>query len=467
MSLDWDWKQRLAGYFRNPVAAWGNPKERQVIKLQSVLARASQQHGLAVEPLIETLIDAVEMRDPAQQQPVYLVNLGGCGSHWLSRMMAQSSNLTDAGEVYLPAPWYESMPALPTNIAARLLDGIELAHGLLYDGTPGKFTSARMINSAHGCEKIAFYRQLRPRACVIHLIRDPRDRTMSVSFRKDEFRRYENTGLDDFDYFMSKAQRSLAGWAHYTRLSDKADVEVRYEDLRKDCAGRLQHLLATIGLPAPPGLVKAVAYRNSPQFLRSPQGRKLDRGNLDQGGIARSWRDLPPDFTRALHSVVAPAVLGQRYRLCDCFPGLELQALPKTEGLAAALAKFDSSGTSDALVDLRHDGSDHWQPIARVENTDGVLRLRIRPRKITISEASLECLRPWITDFCAAGIKAFGNAELNAIGQLPSLQALDLARTGIASPPVLTAFPALRALNLSGTPVVGMSSAEFKIVRDY
>ena len=444
-----DWKQRLAGYFRDPTAAWNNnPQERQVLKLNSILALARAQHGLDLEGLLETVIEAVAIREPVEQSPIYLVNLGGCGSHWISRMMAEAGGLTDAGEVYLPQSWYSLLLDLPTDTSARIVDGIELAHGLLYNGVPGQFATARLINSAHGSEKIEFHRRLRVKARIAHLVRDPRDRTMSVSFRKDEFRRYENTGLDDYEYFLSKARRSLTDWKRYTRLPRKADVEIRYEDMRTDSPRCLQRLLAAMDVHVPPALAAAVSLRNSPEYLRSNKVNQQRKGNLDQGGIARSWRELPAQYRRAVHAMTAPAIVGQGYPLCDCFPEVTTDRSTSASGLVDD--PIDLRHT-DALIHVRGDASHDWtrlQGLARIPSD--TTRIRIRLGRSATCGPWLDLIRHYVTDLCAAGVNALDDGKLQMLGKLSGLRALDLARTEVREADIPDLHPGLRVLNLSG-----------------
>lgn len=463
-----DWKSRVAEYFRKPGEAWGNPRERQVIKIESVLAHARADHGLNVDDLIEILLHAVEQRDPVAQSPIYLENLGGCGSHWISRMMAEAAGLADAGEVYLPPAAYTSFQQHPQQ-SARVLDAIEIAHGLLYGLSPGRFVSARMINSAHGCEKIAFYRKLRPLARVVHLIRDPRDRTLSVSFRKDEFRHYDAPDSGDFEYLLSKAQRSLSYWRRYASLRRKADIEIRYEDFRRDAAKHLHRLLADLDIDVAPALARTVAYRNSPEFLRSAEAGNRKRGNLDQGGIARSWQEAESRFVRTMHSVMAPAITGQGYALCDCFPGSGHDTSPVSfPGEAAAtLRQLVHTG---ARFDVRLPGSTTWKPVdAELADIPDGSRLRLEWSDDGLDPAVVERTARWISDVCAAGSRTLNDEGLSALGTMPNLESLDLAQTAIQRLPERSQFPSLRRINLSGTPAPATTGnfSDCEVVRDY
>ncbi|WP_344760491.1 sulfotransferase [Luteimonas lutimaris] len=436
-----------------------------MVKLNSVFAAARNRYGLAKDDLIETVVHAVGQRDPSAQRPVYLSNLGGCGSHWISRMMSQAAGLVDVGEVYVPVPWYASMLKLPLDVAARVLDGIELVHGLLYNGEPGGFSGARTINSAHGYEKIAFHRALRPRAKVIHLIRDPRDRTMSVSFRKDEFRNYEAAGVGDHEYFLSKAVRSLSAWRKYDSLKEKADIEVRYEEFRANAADQLQVVLEALDAAPAKVLMNSVAYRNSPEFLRSGRGSKADVGNLDQGGVAKSWRELPVGLKRALHSIVAPALLGQGYSLCRCFPEDSSQGLKDGVGLDKALSGWTPEGV---YIDFRHRGEEEWTGASDVDPSR-VDRVRIRPSGRVVPAQVVKRLRPWITDICAAGVKGFDDDSLVRMGRLPAVSRMDLARTSVVSVPGGEAFPSLKMVNVSGSSIDHDAGGrdDVTLVRDY
>jgi hypothetical protein len=450
MTTSMEWKQWLRDYFKDPATAWGNPQERQVAKLESVLTIALKQHGLARDRFVETLIAAVETREPDRTLPVYLVNLGGCGSHWVSRMMAQAAGLADAGEVYIPQPLYSDFLKQDREQAARVVDAIELAHGLLYGLSPGEFAQARMINSAHGCEKIAFYRWLRPTARIVHLIRDPRDRTMSVSFRKAEFRAYEATGLDDFGYMLSKARRSQSYWDRYSGLRQKADVQVRYEDFRKRGPETLRGMLAAIGLEIGADVAADVSHRNSPEFLRSSEGAKAERGNLDQGGIAKSWRETEPHYRRSMHAAMARAISGQGYALCDCFPQSPAPTAPAPQGLPQVLANLPDDVVS--RFDVKPAAEDRWHPLKDRGELEPGDRVRLVLRADDTSLPGGDALRPWITDLCAAGVAKFGDESLASLGRLDRVVNLDLACSGVSRAPAAAQFPALARTNTSGLP---------------
>ncbi|WP_146908309.1 sulfotransferase [Arenimonas daejeonensis] len=445
-----DWKQWVRDYFRDPVSAWGDIRERQVVKLESVISIALKRHGLSRDSFVESLIAAVQQRAPDQTLPVYLVNLGGCGSHWVSRMMAQSAGLMDAGEVYLPQRQYAELRTQDREQAARMMDATELAHGLLYGLDPADFASARMVNSAHGCEKISFYRWLRPDAKVIHLVRDPRDRTMSVSFRKAEYRAYEATGLDDFEYMLSKARRSQSYWDRYSGLRHKADVQVSYEDFRKRGPDTLRNMLAAIGLEISTEVAADVSHRNSPEFLRSTEGMSAERGNLDQGGVAKSWRDMEPNYRRSMHAVMARAISGQGYALCDCFPQSPAPTAAAPPGLPQVLAKLPDEVVS--RYDVKSAAEDGWHPLKDRGELEPGDRVRLVLRNGDMALPGGDALRPWITDLCAAGLAKFGDEPLALLGRLERVVNLDLACSGVRCAPSATQLPSLARTNTSGLP---------------
>lgn len=464
MKAAFDWKQWLANYFGDPITTWGSETERQVTKLNAVVSTARSRHGLDQKDLVDALIAASEERDIYSTQPIYLTNLGGCGSHWISRMMAQAGGLADAGEVYLPPHLYQDFLKIDQEYAARILDAIEMAHGLLYGLSPAGFSRARMINSAHGCEKIAFHRTLRPDAKIIHLTRDPRDRTLSVSFRKAEFRRYEATGLDDFGYMLAKARRSQSYWDRYRSLKHRADIEISYESFRRSCPDMLKLILATVGIFVPMQVIEHVAWINSPEFLRSSKAANLDKGNLDESGVARSWHDLEPHFRRTLHSVMASSIEEQGYSLCDCFPG---STLPNVEGLCSAWAEAVTHISPEALgcYQVKLGAGTDWVPgTLSIDRAVEVTRIRLRLRNPVVFTEGFDAIKPFITDLCAAGCNDFDDTALSAIGPLPRLQYMDLARTGVREPVSEMQFPSLLGVNLSACAKTATHPAQ---VRDY
>lgn len=463
MSGTTDWKEWISSYFSQPGDLWGNPKERQVVKLESVLTIAREGHGLDREAFVSKLLEAVEAREPSTTRPIYLVNLGGCGSHWVSRMMAQSAGLSDAGEVYIPPAQYAELLKRDPETAARIMDAIEVAHGLLYGLAPADMRHARMINSAHGCEKIAFYRALPRSAKVIHLIRDPRDRTMSVSFRKEEFRAYEATGLDDFNYMMSKARRTQSDWHRYVALTDKADVQVRYEQFRKEGARALQDMLAAIGVPVSAEAAAEVSHRNSPEFLRQNGSSRHERGNLDQGGVATSWRDTEPRFQRAMHALMARTIQEQGYALCDCFPGENFD--PPHEDTGALMQAVAGLAQEDAVrYEFKAPGAaGRWTAVGSAAIPPGS-RLRLRLSSLPLRIPGGDAMRSWITDLCVAGLTKLDDKALARIGPLPRLRGIDIASTAVRTRPDPAQFPTLLRINASGCDVPAEAAG---VTKDY
>jgi hypothetical protein len=70
--------------------------------------------------------------------------------------------------------------------------------------------ASSIVNCAAGVQKLRLCKRWDPGAIGIHLVRDPREQVLSVTFRKTGFRRYEETDASDTEYLQRMAQRNAA-----------------------------------------------------------------------------------------------------------------------------------------------------------------------------------------------------------------------------------------------------------------
>lgn len=456
------WEDTVRDYLRRPEHYWGRADHRQVRKLRRVFRRAERNLLITTQEYVDLVIEVARSRRAYSQRPIHLVNLGGSGSHWISRMLEQAGGAMDAGEVYLPPQWYGSLATAPQDSAASIIDAVEIAHALAVHPAPADLDRVRVINSAHGYDKPRFHTRARPESSLVHIVRDPRDRVLSVSLRKPEFRKEQATGLDDFAYLTSKARRSASAWTHFSSQNLVFDHTVRYEDMKADPEVHLGRLLDAIGIAVPPQLVRSVTRRNDAERLRSGAAPQRQRGNLDAGGVARGWHLADQSHQRTMHSLMAPAITGQGYPLGSCFPGEHLPSVP--------LSAPDSGDVLPApphvAVSCREREDAGWGDLAAAVPSRGRVRVRIEGPDVQAHE--LDDLRPVITDLCAAGHHWFTDEHLDALGALPALRGLDVAATSVTRRRTTADYPSLDVVNYSGLRVSsGNSRTSITEIVDY
>lgn len=444
------WEDMFRDYMTRAEDHWGRTDHRQVRKLHTALGRATRAMQLSVPEYLEFVIEVARSRQANPPRPIHLVNLGGSGSHWISRMLDQAGGAMDAGEIYLPAQWYETLTTLPRATAAPLVDAIELGHALAVHPAATHLDQVRVINSAHGYDRPRFHQQVRHDVSLVHILRDPRDRVLSVSLRKPDFRAYEATGMDDLEYLASKSERSASAWNHLLSQELSFAHTVRYEDMKADTERQLGDLLQALGISVPPQLISSVARRNDAERLRADATTpRRQRGNLDAGGRARGWRTADPVHRRTMHSIMAPAITGQGYPLGSCFPdravdSLAMDAPAWDAAVASVMPHVSLTYCRDA------EGSD-WSTLDGAAPAHGRVRLRIERPGVQAHEVA--SVRPLITDVCAAGHEWFSDADLDALGEFPELRTLDVAGTGVARKRTRAHYPRLQFVNYSGLTV--------------
>jgi len=126
--------------------------------------------------------------------------------------------------------------------------------------------------------------RLFPHARFVHLIRDPRDCSLSAE---------QAWGSAPVRYSQRWADRIRACRAAGRALGPKRYMEIRYEDLISDVAGKLAEIFGFLGLPTP---------ADAGEFLRVPENLGAARGaNRVMVGNQQKWKTrMPPSIRKRI-----------------------------------------------------------------------------------------------------------------------------------------------------------------------
>jgi hypothetical protein len=461
-------------YVRRPESFWPpGPQSHeycQARKLKAVTGAAAEAMGADAEAAVKRVVSLALARAARRPPPIYVMGLGGSGSHWLAEMLTELLDALYAGEVYLPPSLLTRMEAMHRDEQGLLVDCLHLMHalgnplnaGLPIDGLLG----ARAINAAGGVAQPRI-KDWDPECFVIHMLRDPRDQVVSVAFRKVGYRREIAPDASDEEYLIGKAKVAVRNHEAWGDSAVKPDFPCRYEELRSSPVHVLERLLPVLGMAVSPGRIAEVARNNDGSLMQSGQVRPRGNFYLDDG---RGSRREPSERQRALlHAELAEVRTRAQYPADDCLG----RALNLTEAGSDRGLHFPSSGDLGTLFvrDGTIGAEAGWRRLGPAAGKVTVpagtcLKLRIHDTASCETIESLKTLPPdGLESLCLAGNPALDNELLGTLtGSLGRLCELDLARTGVSDDGVarLASLERLRGLNLIGTDVSEQSVANLR-----
>ncbi len=440
-------QQVLVDYLTDPNSYWEGLGWRQAEKLRTSIGKAAATARISRIEVIDRVAHQVELRSTDRPPPVYIVSIGGAGSHWLGNMLGDLPGLVDAAEVYIPAPLEVQMGHLDDSDQAQVVDGIHLIHAWARTGDWESVRDCTVVNTAHRPQSIETFRKWDPATTIIHLVRDPRDRALSVTYRKPIYRSQAAPGIDDATYLRRKAKRNQTYLGRYMRSEHRADLEVRYEEIKADPTGVVRSICNAMGLQIADGAIARAVHLNDSEKIRA--GVVESKGNLDEGGPSRSWRSASRHDRLLLHHVLAYPVDVLGYPDDDC---LARDAIPKIVTAERVL-------TTHALDHpVRMDYSVDGAPWRRVEKPilpeNAVLRIRPRgARGLDRLEEVVRGLRPHV--LCLAGVRQAEDGHLGFLSAGSELIGLDLAGTAITGDleSILQRLTALEWVSATDTPL--------------
>jgi len=462
--MKWDnWKDAFVEYIKHSDKYWGGETERQNLKLVRIKKKLCEKYNLNNKKYLDFVLYLAEIRENIPKK-VYISNIGGSGSHWLSKMIEEMLGWFDLGEVYVPKDFYNILPGLgDRDLAAKFYDSVEMLHGFIYHLEVQYVPFASLINSAHSVYRMKLHQYLYPETKIIHLIRDPRDRTLSLTYRKKSWRQEAHSEKTDGEYLLYNAFRANNHFLNYDNHDPKADIEVKYEDLKSNCVVELNRICKLLEEKRPSAHIEYVAKNFSAGNLRKLDNRYL-KGNLDEGGISKRWNEkTKTDDLRIMHSILKPAIQGFNYKLGDCF-GQEFrydEKIKVTRKTRRLLLKF--SRNLSVFIDKQWDTP--AKNNVKVGATLKAIRLdmhnldtRKGPDLLRKLNITVLCLSNLETSFVKSLME-----ELNDSG----IKYIDGSQVKGFPVETLGKFKNLKAVNLSGCGISEQENLNAKIFIDY
>jgi hypothetical protein len=417
-----DWRTVVAAYLSDPLEFWGPDAPRHADKLQAKKRALHERDGLSDADVVDAVVSMAAKRARGRPAPVYVTGLGGSGSHWVSGMLNDLGGLAAAGEVYFPPRLLDELRVLDDAEQACVADTVHLLHAW---PRSSDVWAAGVVNCAAGVGKVRLYKRWDANAVALHLVRDPRDQVLSVTFRKMGFRRYEDPEASDDDYLRRMAERNAASFRQAQGVADLIDIQCRYEDLCDDPRPMLREVLRALGRDVDEPAVERTAVVHDAETIRAGRGSTIT--NLDEGGRSADWRTTAdPARQRTLHMHLVDAIHGLGYEPGDCMsPPLPDHALPArtvrgADGLAGNLFQ-------------RVDGA--WRPlepsgdaVTIPAGTPALLRLAASTGDLATLE---RCGAYDVQALCLAGNADVDDEALQPVRGMTGLRTLDLARTPV------------------------------------
>ena len=436
----------LRRYLLSPDAYWEEGLGwRQASKLRGMRVRAATAEQIGETEVVEWVVRGAQQRAEDRPPPVYVVNIGGSGSHWLASMLSELPGLSDAAEVYIPPPLQTEIGDLSLREQAIIVDGIHLLHAWGLSADWKSTYMSGIVNTAHRPQLINRFRLWDPDCTVIHLFRDPRDRALSVAYRKPAFRGESAPGVDDETYLRSKAKRSDTYLRRYLRSEHQADIEIRYESIRANPESELKRISDVVGIPATPDEISAAVYRHNAENIRA--GRVKPKGNLDEGGRNKGWRAASSRDRRVMHHILAfpTTVLG--YQNDDCL-GRDVIGIPRYRP-----RRFLMGRPPQALLDVSRGSS--WTAVEG-RSVPAKSLLRLRPREGVGARALRDLVAQVKPDVvCLAGLRGLKDEDLTFLSTVKRPIGLDISGTDVTSRlrPTLESMSGLTWVNGLDTPL--------------
>jgi hypothetical protein len=416
----------------------GTPGEhRQQRKLRERLAITADSLQGDRASTVDWIINVALARASDRPPPIYVMGLGGSGSHWLAKLIASAvPSATYLTEVYIPSRLYTEMSDLSSQEQGFVVDCIHIAHTLPHDHE--SLPAARFVNPAAG-RQCATHRRWDPRCFVVHLIRDPREQVMSVTFRKSVYREEQFPTISDEEYLIDRAVANAQNYFSWRSATARPDYTCRYENLTSSAASTLEQIVATMGEDVCPDAIQHAAHEYDSNLMR--KGVVPHRGNLSSFA-SRSWRKDATEHQRAiLHAHLVEVVVHTCYPLDDCLgTPLALKPCP----VARRLQFGDATNAGAVFIRGGTASNDNAMSWTRLGDTSGPLTVpadmiaKLRVHEATSEEAIAEMIallpQNGVESLCLAGNENLSNHLLEFVLEcLPGLRELDISRTPVTN----------------------------------
>ncbi len=296
----------LERYIGEPESFWrgvGIRHAAKVVKAANAFAKAGIERP---DRLSRRLLTHVRNHRDRFFRPFFVMGAGGSGSTWLGAMLGDFSNFRYGGEIYIPTGMLYLYQRFRNQEAKDLIWSVMMLHAWGLTDPEADF-EYEFVNSARSIFSYDILKEIWPAGRFVYLIRDPRDQILSVTYRKMKYRGELKPGISDRSYLLYNAKKNAKINREFKRIENSSICITKYEDLKQDTVGELKKIVDYFLLDiADPEIVSAV-YRNSAENMRS--GKVKMRGNLDEGGVARHWKNILSDKDKKLIKPIVGKIL--------------------------------------------------------------------------------------------------------------------------------------------------------------
>jgi hypothetical protein len=165
-----------------------------------------------------------------------------------------------------------------------------LFHSFHKDSNLDKNFNCQFVNSARSIFRYNLFHKIWPNGRFVFIARDPRDQILSVTYRKNNYRNVVAPELTDHEYLVLNAKKYSSIYKQFKRVTSNSIYLVQYENLKHDTEFELNQINLHFQLGLKSNHIEKAVYLNDAQNMRA--GKVEYRGNLDEGGRSKSWREL-------------------------------------------------------------------------------------------------------------------------------------------------------------------------------
>jgi hypothetical protein len=428
-------------------------QDRAAVMLQNRIGRGAAALEADADAVVSAVIELAIARGEDRPAPIYVVGLGGSGSHWLTGMLDAILPVINLEEAPIPADFAASIESLPVEEQGFAVDCLYLSHASAHvDVFPGDLTEARFLHSAMRVIEPR-HREWDPECFAIYLLRDPRDQAACFAFRKREFRQRHYGSASDERYLAGCALNNVGNYSEMRLTAARPNFVCRYEELEESAPEVLQRLAAAIGYPVEPQAAAQAAREHDALLMRS--GALPRKGNLFNEA-SLGWRKETSQRQKLiLHSLLVDVVTDAEYPADDCLgQPLEMRAQHNERQL-----RFRDAGELGVLFtrDALNWQEGTWTRLGEARGTivaprGANLKLRVHESATREAIAHLATLSADdLSSLCLAGNRHLDDGLLTSLlSALAGLEELDISRTAATDAvlPVLAELPHLRGVSL-------------------
>jgi hypothetical protein len=280
----------LESYLDKPENYWHGSSIRSAKKVKNISKKFAHIGLSDKQELTKFLLEQVNKNRTAFYKPFFVMGSGGSGSTWLGAMLGDLPGFQYAGEVYPPPLIANLYRILKNKHLSDFIWAIMLFHSFHKDSNLDKNFNCQFVNSARSIFRYNLFHKIWPNGRFVFIARDPRDQILSVTYRKNNYRNVVAPELTDHEYLVLNAKKYSSIYKQFKRVTSNSIYLVQYENLKHDTEFELNQINLHFQLGLKSNHIEKAVYLNDAQNMRA--GKVEYRGNLDEGGRSKSWREL-------------------------------------------------------------------------------------------------------------------------------------------------------------------------------